>query len=781
LDAARTLFGLALGRRLPVTHGTLSVPGTDGAILIRRDDHGIPHIQATSDDDAWYGIGFCHGQDRCFQLESLLRVARGTLSELVGRDGIPVDRLARRIGFVQGIDEQLASLRPHARAACEAYARGVNAGATLGLPRRPHEFALLARNRTPWRAADVIAMAKLLAFFFAFNADTELARLKILTEDGRDALTELDPAYPDWMPVSSPPGALAGKAVDRLAEDLGEFTELLGGGGASNGWAIAGSRTLSGRPILANDPHFPPMLPSPWYLAHLSAPEWSLTGASYVGSPVFPVASNGFCAWGMTAALIDTTDLFIERMGPDGASVAEAAEDGGATKFVPCRVRREEIRVRGGRNVVEEVVETPRGPVVGPALDGEVGAISFKVFWLEPRPIDGLFGVHRARSFEEFRGLFEQWPAPAFNVMYADTSGTIGWQLIGEVPTRRKGWGTIPLSGSDLGAGWDPEPVPFDRMPHVADPEGGFVATANNAPHAGGQEPFLGVDFADGYRLARIVEMIRERPKWDVPGVQRMQLDHAALPWEEMRDTVLAAASDDPDARAAAELLAAWDGRAEADRTGAAVFELFVAELSRRVVRARAKRSARYALGEGFALLLPITTFSVRRVGHLVRLLREQPEGWFDRSWAEEISDALAATVRGLRSAFGEDPSAWAWGTIRPLTLRHPVGDRKPLDRIFNIGPFPFGGDANTVVQAAVNPLDPLANPGYIPSLRAVFDVGEWEASRFVLPSGQSGNPLSPHYDDQLALWRSGRSLPIAVTEREVERATTSILQLLPA
>jgi penicillin amidase len=144
------------------------------------------------------------------------------------------------------------------------------------------------------------------------------------------------------------------------------------------------------------------------------------------------------------------------------------------------------------------------------------------------------------------------------------------------------------------------------------------------------------------------------------------------------------------------------------------------------------------------------------------------------------MAGCLSAAVRTLRVGFGDDPSAWAWGTVRPLTLRHPVGDRKPLDRVFNRGPFPFGGDANTVAQASVAPLDPLANPGYIPSLRAVFDVGAWEECRFVLPSGQSGNPLSPHYDDQLPLWRSGRSLPIAFVEREVERAATSILQLLP-
>jgi penicillin amidase len=783
------MFRLALGRRFPTTNGTLPVDGTDGPILVRRDSFGVPCIRAGTEADGWYGLGFCQAQDRSFQLESLLRLARGTLSEIVGKEGLPMDRLARRLGFTIGIEEQLAVCRPDIREAVEAYARGVTAGATVGLPSKAHEFAMLLTKPTPWVGADVMAMARLQSFFFSFNADAELARLKILTEDGQQALADLDPAYPDWMPVSSPPGSLAGEAVDRLAEDLGAFSHALErGGGGSNGWALAPSRTATGRPILANDPHMPPLLPSPWYLAQVSTPGWTVAGASLVGAPVFPVGHNGFCAWGLTASLVDTTDLFVERMGPDGRSVAQAVEGSagngsGAEGFVACEVRREEIRVRGGRTVVEEVVETPHGPIVGPALEGEVGAISMKVLWRGAVALEGLLGVHKAGSFEEFRQLFARWPAPCFNMMYADRSGTIGWQLVGAVPRRRKGWGTIPLPGWEPGVGWEDEPVPFEEMPHVADPEGGFVATANNPPLGAkaGHEPFLGVDFVDGYRIARIVQMLGERRQWDVPSVQRMQTDQRSVPWEELRTTVLSAAAEgDADARQAGALLEGWDGCVGADEPAAAVFELFVAELSRRVARARAKRSARFALGQGFALLLPETTFSFRRVGHLVRLLRRQPEGWFAHPWSEEVARSLSAAVRSLRSGFGDDPSGWAWGRVRPLTLRHPVGDRKPMDRVFNRGPFPFGGDANTIAQASVAPLDPLANPGFVPSLRAVFDVGAWEESRFVLPSGQSGNPLSPHYDDQLPLWRSGRSIPIAFTEHEVERSARDVLQLLP-
>jgi penicillin amidase len=227
-------------------------------------------------------------------------------------------------------------------------------------------------------------------------------------------------------------------------------------------------------------------------------------------------------------------------------------------------------------------------------------------------------------------------------------------------------------------------------------------------------------------------------------------------------------------------MLKAWDGLVAADSAGATVFEFFLAEMGRRIVEAKAPRAARWILGKGFAPLFPYSMLSMRRVGHLVRVVREQPEGWFERPWQEEMADALAAVIRTLRERYGTDLEQWSWGRVRPLTLRHSVGERAPLDRVFNRGPFAWGGDANTVGQAAADPADPTANPLAIASLRMVVEVGNWDASRFVLPGGQSGNPLSPHYDDLLSLWQRGEGVPIAWSPTKVEQATRSILRLVP-
>jgi penicillin amidase len=774
MNGHRLLLRLLLGRRLPITDGSISVPGINQAVTVRRDRHGIPYIEAQDDEDAWYGVGFCQGQDRAFQLEMLLRVARGTLSEIIGTGGLTIDRLSRRIGFTASARLQLEALDGQAHGVLQAFARGVTAGSSHGCRRAPHEFTLLRIRPTPYSAVDVMAVAKLQAFALASNWDIELARLHILQKDGAEALKALDPTYPDWHPVSTPPGSRAGPAPDRLSADLKALAEANGLRGGSNCWALAPSRTATGRAILANDIHLPPVLPPHWYLAHVRTPQWTAAGATYAGSPVFPAGHNEVAAWGTTAGLADNTDLFLEELGPEEHSVREGG------RFIPCDVREEIIRVRGGAEVVEEVVVTPRGPIIGPALDGGTAAISIRATWLDARPMKGLLATHRASSFEEFRRAFEEWPMTSLNMLYADTSGTIGWQLVGETPRRRKGWGTVPLPGWDPDAGWEDTPIPFDDMPHVTNPPGGILATANNNPAAEGQGPFLGVDWIDGYRVARIFESLESRRDWDIAGVQALQMDQQSIPWRELRDRVLSTAAHGHDARRAIALLREWDGSVTAGSPAATVFELFVAEMTRRVAEAKAPRASSWALGKGSTPLLPRTLLVARRVGHLVRLMTEQPDGWFQSGWPRVVEEALEAAVKSVRKRYGDDEEQWAWGKLRTLEFRHPAGDRPLFRRAFNLGPIPWGGDANTVGQAAPDPADPTANPLGVASLRMVVDVGNWKEARFCLPGGQSGNPMSSHYADMLPLWISGGGVPIAWSPEDIEEAATASLRLLP-
>ncbi len=774
MNLPRTIFRLLLGRRLPTVDGTLQVPGAQQSLLIRRDTYGIPYIEADNDEDAWYGLGFCHGQDRAFQLESLIRVVRGTLAELVGADGLVIDRFSRRIGFLHAAARQLGAVDAQTLATLEAYARGVNDGVGAGCPKRAHEFVLTRSQPSRFTVIDILGVLKVMSFNMSNNWDAQLVRLKIHSEDGPEALKALDATYPEWLPVVSPPAAPAGRAVDRLADDLAAFGEAVGSGGASNNWALDATRTSTGRPMLANDPHLAPVLPPYWYLAQLRTPDWSVAGASFVGGPAFPIGHNGHAAWGTTNGVIDNTDLFLEQIGEDGKSVRKG------NRFIPCEVRDEVIRVKGKADVEETVLITPRGPIISPALDGEWGALSINATWLAPRPLRGLLQLHRARSFDDFRERFSQWPALSQNMVYADVSGDIGWQLVGETPKRRKGWGLLPAPGWDPEVGWEEDPVPFEQMPYLVNPKTGFVASANNRPTQEGDGPFLGAAWLDGYRQARIAEALDSRRDWDIAGTQELQMDLSSVPWRELRGIVLGIPAQKEDAGKGLALLTDWDGTMNADSPAAAVFELFVCEMIRRTVEAKAPRAAAWVMGKSAAPLMARSTIGLRRMGHLSRLMQTQPEGWFARGWTDEMADALDHTIATLRKRHGSDAGKWAWGSVRPLTFQHPIGARAVLNRIYNLGPFSCGGDANTVAQAAVNLSDPEDNSCFVASLRMVADVGEWDACRFILPGGQSGNPLSPHYGDQLPLWQRGEGIPIAWSPDRIEETAQSLLRLTP-
>ncbi|HSM38627.1 MAG TPA: penicillin acylase family protein [Candidatus Limnocylindrales bacterium] len=763
-----------LGRRLPRTRGRLSVSGLHGALAIHRDRWGVPHIEALNPDDAWFGLGFCHAQDRPFQLELMLRIGRGTLSALVGAGGISADRMSRRLGFRRVAEAQLPRLADDVRAAMDAYVRGVNAGLSRGLPRRPHEFVLLRSRPSRWEELDVLAFAGLQSFALSANWDVELARLKILAEDGPDALLALDPRPPDELPVSVPVAAAAGPALDRLADDLRAFAAAAPSSGGSNNWAIAGERTTTGQPLLANDPHLAARLPAPWYLAHLRCPEWEVAGASFVGAPALPTASNGKVAWGITAGLTDQVDLFVEETGPDGASVR------GPGGWTPCEVRSERIEVRGGEAIDERVLVTPRGPIISPLLADAPAAVSMSATWLLGLPIRGLLDTVRAHDFASFRRPFAEWPGPALNLVFADTAGHIGYQLVGQLPRRRRGHGTLPLPGWLPDVGWEDELVPFDEMPFALDPPAGFVASANNRPAPDGEGAFLGADFMEGFRQARIVETLQGHAAWDADACRALQQDVTALPWRLVCERVLSLPVLDDAGRRGQDLLGAWNGSTDVDSSAASVYELWLAEMSERIARAKAPHSWRWAMGAGFGDLVPLTTFHTAAAGRVVRLLEEQPDGWFEDGWAAEASRALSAAVRRLESEHGADPAAWGWGRLRPLSLRHPMGDQPLLAASFNLGPVPFPGDGTTPLQAATGPLAPLANPDFLPNMRAVIDLGDPDASRWVLAGGQSGNPCSPHYADLFPLWLAGESVPIPFSRNAVAAATVQTLQLEP-
>jgi penicillin amidase len=774
----RGLLRFLLGARLPNTDGTLEVQGIDRDVVIRRDEHGIPYVEAQTDADAFYGMGFCQGQDRAFHLELLLRLVHGTLAEVVGAEMLPVDRLSRRVGFTRIAREQLPLADDRTRAQLEAFARGINDGVRLGLPRKPHEHVLLGAEPTLFQPSDAIAVLHFFAFALCSNWDAELTRLRILHDDGPEALAALEWGAPSLVGDRVDVDARMLRAAEAFAADAAAAVGVSGLAGASNNWAIAPARTSTGRPILANDPHLSPALPSHWYLVHVRTPAWAMTGACMPSQPVVSCGHNERVAWGITAGHVDDTDLFLERIGPDRASVLE---DG---RYVPCAVHEERIRVKRSAEVVERVLVTPRGPIVSPLLGGDDAALSLRGTWMARRAFTA-YGVFRTKSADEARRVYASYPFLSESRVFADVDGHVAWQIIGDAPIRKKANGTLPTPGWDTSLGWKETPRPFDELPRRVDPPEGFVASANQAPGKSDVTTpgFLGADWLDGHRYARITESLAARKDWDVASTMKLQCDRTTVLWRTLREPLLTAlrASSRPSTAAAIGLLEGWDGVMSADSVAATIHALLLAEMTVRATRAKAPRSWRVVLGEGFNVVLPHSHMALRRQEHVARLLREQPDGWFSRGWPAEMADALAHVVAELSRRAGPRPDGWTWGKVRPLVLVHAVGAKPPLGRVFNRGPIPIGGDASTIPQGSVDPADPYGNPLGIPNMRAVIDVGSWEGSRWVLAGGESGNPFSPHYDDLLPLWQRGEGVSIAWSPDSVRSRARATLRLRSA
>jgi penicillin amidase len=395
-------------------------------------------------------------------------------------------------------------------------------------------------------------------------------------------------------------------------------------------------------------------------------------------------------------------------------------------------------------------------------------------------PVRGILDLQTAGSVGGVREAYRAWPGLPLNVVTGDDSGDIAWQLVGDAPIRRSGSGTLPMAGWDPGSGWSDERIGIDDLPGAVNPDIGFIATANNKPLDGDEGVFIGYDYIDGYRLARIDERLSERKDWTLQSVGELQMDRTPIPWREIRDVMLDVESSDPSISRALRILKAWDGVAAIDSAAASVYELFIVDMARRVVSAKAPNTAEWALGKGLSALTPEAGFFTRRTGHLSRLLQTRPDGWFEEGWDAEIVAAVGAAATELEELRGPDVAEWAWGDVRPMTFKHPVGEKKPMDKVFNLGPFPWGGDANTINQAAVSFLDPTANSPFVASMRMAVDVGEWDANRFILPGGQSGNPMSPHYDDQLDLYREGGAISIAWSARTREASVVETLEIRP-
>lgn len=769
--AMRALAIAKSGRANPPVLGRLRVDGLDERITVTRDRFGIPHVEAPTDVGAVFGQGFAQAHDRLFQLDLFRRAASGRLAEVFGPRALDADRFARRLGLDALSRGDLEATSAESRELLDAFANGVNA-AIATLPALPPEFSITGAEPEPWRPEHSLLIGRLLMLGFSPNWDAELQRDRLVTALGPERAALVDVTYPPDAPT------MTGEAYEGTAERLlsaydGIEAAGVPAGGASNAWALDGSRTRTGAPLLACDPHVRAGVPSLFHVVHFRGEDLDVIGASVPGVPGVVIGHNRDVAWGMTAGLADVSDCYIEEFDPADPD-RYRTPDG----WERARSRVERLNVRGGAPVDEVMVETRHGPVLGPALPDETRAIALRSTAIEPGETVGpLLDANRARDAAGLDAALARWPGATFNFVFADRAGAIGYRLAGSIPRRAEGEGLVPQIGATSPG--PPEPLTADEVPQLVDPPGGAIVSANQAP---GGPLELGEEWMESYRAERIAELLGDRNDHTVASCQAIQADLHNAALVALRDLMLSLDVVEDDEVGA--MLSAWDGQVTADSAAAAVMETVYQEAARTLATRVAGTMSDMVLGRGLGGPAgEDSRFHYRLQGRIVAALTAADPPWCDGDEDRDrvLRAALEQALGTLRERLGSRPAEWRWGALRSSRQPHPLGGVPGLGRAFAVGPNEMPGDVNTVWQGGYSVHHgPDAPGGFSPGYRQVVDLADWDRSTFQMPAGNSGIPGHPHYGDCAPEFFEGRQRPLLYSREAIAANAEGTLVLEP-
>ena len=763
----------ALWWSLPARNAELALPGLAAPVAITLDTRGIPHITATSEEDAWAALGFLHARDRMFQMEMMRRGARGQSAAVAGAAALRLDRFMRLLRLEERATADLAALDAETRAALEAYARGVNGWiAARGRFAAPEFIALGAPE--PWQPLDSLLWGKIMGLWLGGNWRMELERAGLAARLSPEQLADLwpedttagRPDEPLMQTEAKASGALRGEglngaALAALGQHLPRFPEdaplpeI-----ASNAWAVGAGRSASGAPLLAADPHLSHSAPILWYLARITLPDGRmLMGATAPGVPGIVIGRNESLAWGFTTTHADTQDIFIEKLTEDGRY--ETPE--GPRDFI---LHETEIAVRGAAPVAFRFRETRHGPVLSdldPSFAGKAGtvlALAMASLSAGETSARGLLRLNGARDIKEARAAAEDITSPVQNLMLADRAGRIAMFIVGRVPQRRAGDGALPRAGWDGAAGWDGF-LPFEAKPHVENPTSGMIVNANNRVAPADHPAFLSRDWHGDWRFRRIGAGLAVQAQHAPADFAALQMDRLSLFAAEALQAFRALPPMEGAAGAALTLLQAWNGEMDATRPEPLIFHATMRGFGRALlVHAKLPADAFAPSPEFLRPLLQGSDAASRWCG----------EG----GCAPLLAVALAEAVAALTPQYGADPRQWRWGAAHVAQFDHAILRFIPFLRDWLGLRAAPGGDGETVARAAFRGTGFAAVHGA--GFRGVMDLAQPDGAYAVIATGQSGHPFSRHWGDMLPLWRDGALLPLAAP-----REVTGRIRLNPA
>jgi len=759
-------------RAMPAYSGTERLPGLSAEVRVWRDAHGAPHIFAGSIDDATRALGYLHASERMFQMDILRRVGQGRMAEIRGDDLLGVDKFIRTLGFYREAESSFFVLSPWAQKRLEAYAEGVNA--FLASHALPPEFLLAGDSPEPWKPADSLVIGKIEAYQLSRNYKIKLLRARLSRKLGSEQENWLFPNARPGDPITTLPtksdAHANGKNID---EELGALTGI--GEGASNEWVIAGPRTLTGKPILANDPHLELSAPILWYLARVVTPEGSVKGATLPGAPVFVLGQNDSIAWGLTTADSNVEDLFIETVDPSNPS-KYLTPDGPK----PFDVRIETIHVKGGADVKLTIRATRHGPVLSDVNDdladfvgpGRAVALAFTGLGDRDTTAETFMRLNAARNWGEFLAALRVYQTPTQNFVYADRGGDIGFLNPGLVPLRKSGDGFSLVDGASGAFDWTGT-IPLDQWPQLHNPETGFAFNANNADFPDNHEPSFGQDWEENFRARRIQQFFDAIDKHSLDTSAAMQADHLSLDVKDLQPFIATIAPSDERARKAQAMLLSWNAVMDKDRAEPLIYTAFLRSLHEILIEDRTG--------------LPMIEKGPFAATTLVSLMRDHPS-WCDSPGAPDpgcrkalgraLDDGLALLVK----RDGADMTQWRWGAEHKALLQHQMFSHVPLlDRLSDLSVSSSGGfytlDRGGGFDASSDmPFARTQGGGF----RGLYDLADPDKSRFMIATGESGHIFSRHYGDLAPLWNDVKSITLSGSEEQLKKAGAQELTLAP-
>jgi penicillin amidase len=769
-------------RPWPQVKGEIAVPGLSAPVDVIRDEWGVPHIYAQNDHDLFFAQGYVHAQDRLWQMEFNRRIGSGTLSAALGEATLNQDRFLRTLGLRRAAEKDWALMDDDMRAFLQAYADGVNAFIDSHRDRLPLEFTILGVDPETWTPVDTLAWGKVMSYELCANYDNELLRARLVAELGEAAAQQILPPYPDAGPVIIPPGVrsyawLRGARFNRLdvlAGTLGESRREWG----SNNWVVHGSRTATGKPLLANDTHLGLNMPSVWYENGLHGGRFDSVGYTFPGVPLVVIGHNGRIAWGVTNLPADVQDFYVEKL-DDPAQPTRYEFQG---EWRDLEVLRETIEVKDGQPEILDVLITHHGPIMNDVLGDMEDAEPLALQWtaLEgTRLFHAVQHVNLATNWEEFRQALSYWDAPSQNFVYADIEGNIGYQTPGRIPIRAAGHqGLAPVPGWTGEYEWQGF-IPFDELPSVLNPSTGFIVTANNKVVPDDYPYHLAYEWSASFRARRITDLLAADDSVTLEDIQDIHAQTYSMPAEALRPYLLAVQPDDDLQERALDLVKGWDLYLEADRAGASVYEAWYGFLVRNTVGDE--------LGDD--LLEEYLDYGTIHVTTMVEMMAQADSPWFDDTTTPQVESrddiarrSLADAVAWLSERFGDDPARWTWGRLHTKTFVHqPLGQSgiSPLEDLFSSKTVAARGDGFTVDAAGFSFNEPFAMGGGV-SQRYIADLGDLSNSRIVHTTGQSGHLFHRHREDFIDLWQNVEYHPMISSRETAEARAEGTLTLTP-